>query len=488
MPTIMGSRAKGLWTPGSTRNPRSFISVTPRWSHAARVTAVLAMLHASASLAVAQAPGPARIITAPVVAKTMGRGSTFVGTIVPVRRSAVGSAVDGRVVEFPIDTGDRVAAGQAICMLLTETIRLQIEAAEADLRLRNAELEELRNGSRPEEIAQAQARLESADARRRYTESRYRRAKALHEQGRTLTVEQFEETLSAHEVAQQTYLEAQHELELLEKGPRVEQIAQAVARQDAQRAQVQQLRDQLRKHSMIAPFDGYVVREGTERGEWVTRGQVVAEIVALDEVDIDTFVVEDQVTHVKLGERVRVEVPALGKAEAMLGHVVQIPAEGDSRSRTYPVKVRLTNTITPDGPLLKGGMLARVTLPTGPVQETLLVPKDALVISPGATRVFVVGSPQATAAAGGPKSPAASSASAGQPPALVARAIPVVVSDAAASWIAVSGDLKAGDQVVVVGNERLRPVGEQPVEIIQTWPVPEDLRDAAPQSTGNPAQ
>ncbi|MBX3449973.1 MAG: efflux RND transporter periplasmic adaptor subunit [Planctomycetaceae bacterium] len=462
--------------------------MTPRWSAAARVTAVLAMLHASASLATAQAPGPARVIAAPVVAKTMGRGSTFVGTIVPVRRSAVGSAVDGRVVEFPIDTGDRVAAGQAICMLLTETIRLQIEAAEADLRLRNAELEELRNGSRPEEIAQAQARLESADARRRYTESRYRRAKALHEQGRTLTVEQFEETLSAHEVAQQTYLEAQHELELLEKGPRVEQIAQAVARQDAQRAQVQQLRDQLRKHSMIAPFDGYVVREGTERGEWVTRGQVVAEIVALDEVDIDTFVVEDQVTHVKLGERVRVEVPALGKAEALLGHVVQIPAEGDSRSRTYPVKVRLTNTITPDGPLLKGGMLARVTLPTGPVQETLLVPKDALVISPGATRVFVVGPPQAPAAVGGPKSPAASSAAAGQPPALVARAIPVVVSDAAASWIAVSGDLKAGDQVVVVGNERLRPMGEQPVEIIQTWPIPEDLRDAAPESTGNPAQ
>jgi multidrug efflux pump subunit AcrA (membrane-fusion protein) len=396
--------------------------------------------------------------------------------------------VDGRVVEFPTDTGDRVSAGQAICMLLTETIRLQIEAAEAELRLRDAELEELRNGSRPEEIAQARARLESADARRRYTESRYRRAKALHEQGRTLTVEQYEETLSAHEVAEQTYLEAQHELELLEKGPRIEQIAQAVARQDAQRAQVQQLRDQLRKHSMIAPFDGYVVREGTERGEWVTRGQVVAEIVALDEVDIETFVVEDQVTHVKLGGRVRVEVPALGKAEALLGHVVQIPAEGDSRSRTYPVKVRLTNTITPDGPLLKGGMLARVTLPTGPVQETLLVPKDALVISPGATRVFVVGSPQAPAAAGGPKRPAASSASAGQPPALVARAIPVVVSDAAASWIAVSGDLKAGDQVVVVGNERLRPMGEQPVEIIQTWPIPEDLRDAAPESTGNPAR
>jgi multidrug efflux pump subunit AcrA (membrane-fusion protein) len=453
------------------------------------LAAVFALLHAAAPTAMAQAPGPARIITAPVVAKTMGRGSTFVGTIVPVRRSAVGSAVDGRVVEFPTDTGDRVSAGQAICMLLTETIRLQIEAAEAELRLRDAELEELRNGSRPQEIAQARARLESADARRRYTESRYRRAKALHEQGRTLTVEQYEETLSAHEVAEQTYLEAQHELELLEKGPRIEQIAQAVARQDAQRAQVQQLRDQLRKHSMIAPFDGYVVREGTERGEWVTRGQVVAEIVALDEVDIETFVVEDQVTHVKLGGQVRVEVPALGQAEAMLGHVVQIPAEGDSRSRTYPVKVRLTNTITEDGPLLKGGMLARVTLPTGPVQETLLVPKDSLVISPGATRVFVVGPPQAPAAAGGgAKNPATSAAAGSSPPALVARAIPVVVSDAAASWIAITGDLKAGDQVVVVGNERLRPVGEQPVEIIQTWPIPEDLRDVAPESTGNPAQ
>ncbi len=62
------------------------------------------------------------------------------------------------------------------------------------------------------------------------------------------------------------------------------------------------------------------------------------------------------------------------------GRVALIIPEADARARTFPVKVRVENPPEDNGPLLKAGMYARVTLPTGPTQNALLVPKDALVL------------------------------------------------------------------------------------------------------------
>src|SRR5262245_37819785 len=110
----------------------------------------LACLAASPGWAQPKAPAGAKPPPSPVeVAKVEQRrvaaGQTFVGTVHPLKRSAVGSAVDGRVVEFPINQGDRVKKGEPLCQLLTETINLQIASAQADLDLKSWELKELEN-------------------------------------------------------------------------------------------------------------------------------------------------------------------------------------------------------------------------------------------------------------------------------------------------------------------------------------------------------
>ena len=52
-----------------------------------------------------------------------------------------------------------------LAQLLTETIQLEIAAAEAELELRKQQLAELENGTRPEEIEQTKARMMAAEAR-----------------------------------------------------------------------------------------------------------------------------------------------------------------------------------------------------------------------------------------------------------------------------------------------------------------------------------
>ena len=180
--------------------------------------------------------------------------------------------------------------------------------------------------------------------------------------------------------AEQKYEEAKAAHQLAVDGPRVEQIAQAKAQTAMQDAIVRRLRDQIKKHTIISRFAGYVTAEHTEVGQWVTRGDPVAEVVALDEVDIVAKVVESQVPYIHVGDSVRVEVPSL-PTEVFTGSVAAVVPQADVRSRTFPVKVIVPNRITEAGtPLLKAGMLARLTLRTGDTQQAMLVPKDALVL------------------------------------------------------------------------------------------------------------
>ena len=107
----------------------------------------------------------------------------------------------------------------------------------------------------------------------------------------------------------------------------------------------------------------------------------------------------------------------------------------DARARTFTVKVRLDNDLSSGQPLLKAGMLARVTLPVGKPEPQVLVPKDAVVLGQSPT-VFV-------AQNDGGKS--------------VVRPVPVQLGSAHGQWFAVAGDVKAGDPLIVEGNERVRP-------------------------------
>ena len=405
----------------------------------------------------------APVVVSPVIKKQVATGQAFVGTVMPLKKSAVGTAMDGRVTEYPINEGDRVTKGQPLAKLLTETISLQIVAAQAELKFREEELRELTNGWRKEEIEQAAARMEAARARREYAAQRLKRSAALFEKARIGTQEQLEDDSSAAVATEQTYQAERLAHELMKQGPRDEKIEQTKAKVAEQTALVQQLQDQLKKHTMIAPFDGYIVAEKTEIGEWVTKGQVVAEVIYLDEVDIEAHVLDAHIEHVRVGTTVRVEVPAL-KNSIFVGQVSIVTPQADMKSRTFPVKIRVKNIIRDDGPVLKAGMLARVTLPTGELRDSLLVPKDAIVLG-GQSPVVTVVVPldEKELAALDPKAP-------GPKPTSKVKFVPVELGIADGAWIVVIGALTPDQQVVIVGNERVMP--GQMISIIEVKKAP----------------
>jgi multidrug efflux pump subunit AcrA (membrane-fusion protein) len=71
-------------------------------------------------------------------------------------------------------------------------------------------------------------------------------------------------------------------------------------------------------------------------------------------------------------------------------------------------------------------------MPVGRLHKAILIPKDALVLSIAGKSVYVINDQSA-------------------------HLVPVKTGPAQGSFIEVWGDLKAGQKVVVRGNERLRP-------------------------------
>lgn len=384
---------------------------------------------------------------APVVAavaeeRSVANPQSFVGSVQPVRRASIGSAVDGRVVECPIEEGDRVEAGQLLGQLLTETISLEVATAKAELEYKKAQLEELKNGTRPEVIEAARARMAAAEAQRFYLAKRRDRFQQIFEAGGgAITQDEYQEAVAQAMEAQEHHTEATALYQEALAGPRRETIAQAEAQVKMQEAVVGRLEDQLTKHTVISRFTGYVVAKHSEIGQWVNRGDLIAEVVEIDTVEVVAHVPEQSATKLRPGASVRVEIPAV-KSRLFEGTIFTTVPQADLRARTFPVKIRIKNEFTDAGPLLMPGMYARMVIPIGAEQSATMVPKDAIVLGQASRLVYVIDG-------------ASTPGSVGR-----VTPVPVQLGVAAGESIQVIGQIQPGQLVVTEGNERLIP-GQQ---------------------------
>src|ERR1043166_1862741 len=145
------------------------------------------------------------------------------GYIVAAHKIQVAAKVVGKVKWIGVEKGDRVREGDVIVRLEDDEYQAQLQQAKGQLANLQARLDEALNGSRPEEVAQAQANLEVA-------KSDLENARVTVERNRSLLREQ---VISRQQLddAQARYDSAQHHVNALQKafdlvriGPRKEQI------------------------------------------------------------------------------------------------------------------------------------------------------------------------------------------------------------------------------------------------------------------------
>ena len=302
------------------------------------------------------------------------RNISLSGTVDTRRTSIVASEVEGLVVELAAREGDLVREGAALVRLRRQDLELRLAARKADL-------------------VEAEARLELAER----TQERRR--------------ELFESDVISRERLDDATTE----------------LAAWQGRVASLEAEIAQVEDDLERSVVRAPFNGVVVEEHTQVGEWIPVGGPVLRLQDVDELEVELDVPERYFARLGSGAPARITFEALPGVE-IEGKIGAVIPRADRESRTFPVKVRFRNREH----RAAVGMLAQVAFPIGEPFAAVVVPKDAVVREGRREAVYRVRDGEV-------------------------ERVEITTGTGSGEWIEVRGPIQVGDRVVTRGNERLRP-------------------------------
>jgi RND family efflux transporter MFP subunit len=271
---------------------------------------------------------PLLVTTVKVEAGSIQAMAEFVGTTYFARVSQVAADIEGLVTRVNFAEGGAVKKGDQLVQLDSQLLEAEITAARA---------------------ASEQNLVDLENARREFA-----RIDSLYRQG------------SVSETDHDSYRAKQLRLEkhaaVMEAGLARLLIAKA-------------------KKSIAAPFDGTVLQQSAEKGEWVAKGGRVAIIADDSAIDVLVDVPIEILDNLEKGREVRIRINGVEFA----GRYTAFIARADIATRTFTSKFRLEN-----GAGVVEGLEALVSLPKGGETEGLLVPRDAVVDKYGKTMVFRV--------------------------------------------------------------------------------------------------
>jgi HlyD family secretion protein len=199
-----------------------------------------------------------------------------------------------RIAEVLVQEGDKVAHGQILARLDTSRLKPQVAVAAAGVEAQEAAVQRLHNGSRPEEIAQAQANVASAKADLLNADQQWQRLTALAKltTGRAISQQDLDGAKAALDGAQARLAVAEKALDLSAIGPRKEDIAQGEAQLRANQAQLELLRRQLGDTELVSPCDAVVRSRLLEPGEMASPQRPVFNLAITDPKWIRAYVSE----------------------------------------------------------------------------------------------------------------------------------------------------------------------------------------------------
>jgi HlyD family secretion protein len=207
-----------------------------------------------------------------------------------------------RIAAVLVQEGDRVKHGQVLARLDTKRLEPEVAQAEATAVAKREAVERLRNGSRPQEIAEAQANVESAKADAINARGQYERRKKLAANW-VVSQQDLENAKAALDVAEAKLNVNQKALDLVIAGPREEDIAQAEAEWRSDQAQAALLRQELADAQLLAPVDAVVRTRLMEPGEMASPQKPVFSLAVTDPKWIRTYVAESDLGKMRTGMR-----------------------------------------------------------------------------------------------------------------------------------------------------------------------------------------
>jgi RND family efflux transporter MFP subunit len=317
---------------------------------------------------------PAPVKVDKVEEETYGQWTELLGTTLapPNRAARVTAAVEGRVVTVlgdgkdTVAEGERVPAGQVIARLDDHIVRANKARLEAQLR----EFEEQKKQSA---IAVETAQIDA---------DRYEKLSADAATRASVSPVDVKRARLALESAQS-----------VQRG--------LVAKEQSAQADLRAAEAQLSLYTIQTPITGRLGLVQVQRGQTLTPGTLVTEVVDLDEIDALCYVPPEVTARLRLEQTaviIATDSASRFKTSILIGEVVYIAAQASAETGNFAVKVRFRNQdfrhrlveealeyvagtpirLPDDDRALRANAVVRVYVMTEPAEERMSIPDEAL--------------------------------------------------------------------------------------------------------------
>lgn len=404
------------------------------------------------------------------------------GVVEAARTTVVSAEVAGTVATFDIQIGQSLGKGDLVAAIDDESYRIDQaratalrDAAKAALgqatqdharetaRVANKTLfeEKLRTARFLEAIALAdrnQATSLHRDTKRRLERQQALFRKGVASQGDLDDARDAEESARARLEASQKRLdqaqEHQRRQDAVFASPLLsrEALDQAAAQLAAARAKLASAQADLdaaaktlRDCRIAAPFAARIAEKHVELGQRVAPGTPIATLVDVSRVKLAVGLPDVDFVRIRVGTPATIAVdarPGPKRTEA----VARVAPTASTDTGTFVAEIDVANNGGKQ-PLLPG-MIARVELTIATYPHAIVVPHDAVLDDEGARSVFVIARERATPKDKGKKKP--------PPEGVTARRREVTVARILSNGALIAAGLRAGDEVVVLGQRSLR--------------------------------
>ena len=212
----------------------------------------------------------------------------------------------GRIQRILVEEGQRVQAGELVAEL--DPVRYEAAAAQATAQA-DAQKEvvaRLLAGSRPEEIAEARARVKAAEAVLREAEVTHRRTKIL-AQSQYVSQQQLDNAEASLSTAKANLDREQQALTLAVKGPRQEDIDAARAQLKAYEAALEKAKEELADTRLYAPEQAVVQDRILEPGDMASPQTPVFTLALDNPIWVRAYVSEPDLGKIAPGMRAEVK-------------------------------------------------------------------------------------------------------------------------------------------------------------------------------------
>ncbi|MCK9452420.1 MAG: efflux RND transporter periplasmic adaptor subunit [Bacteroidales bacterium] len=262
-------------------------------------------------------------------------------------KTLISAEVTGRILQFNLEEGDLLSAGQIVGQIDSLDLHLKKEQMEAQILALKANFDQINA-----QLEVQQQQLENIEISRLRTEN-------LKKEG-AATQKQMDDVQGQYELAKK---------QLIAINSQGNALTQQI---NALREQKKQIELNLQKSTLSNPVDGSVLNKYAMTGEMAMAGRALYAIADLSSLKLKAYISGQQLSQIKLGQQVKVLIDAPGgKLESLSGSIVWISETAEFTPKTIQTREDRINLVyafkvkVPNDGRLKIGMPGEVVFKTG---------------------------------------------------------------------------------------------------------------------------